>query len=522
MAVIYVNNQATEGFILGDDANAGTFALPKLTLANAYSTAVDGDTICFLTPNGRWFEDMSSGYLFFNKASLTSGIDFVSFDPSRPAKIGGVSGAFSVRVATSGHRFQGIDIYSGANANTSVVGCSSGTAITGIRFRQVKFVVNHDIDSTVAYIVQQAGAGLHTGWSFEDCELHDNCRLINGIYIQYSDCRIVRTKINLKRFLTATALRIGTSVATMHIESCELEGDVGILQSQAMTVNSQIQILNSKINGRSHSAIWNGSGSGTKLKLILRNINGVGEVSGFSVAGNNVVVDSHNHESLAGNVAMGYPTDGAYSDVTATVVDGHSTAWAESTGHAVLFGAGAVNPVLVDHHAVALFAPFAAVFKGTGGKVVRGKFVGGSSETLLFKGAVDWNLRDVEALQNVGGVLLEMRNGDTAPVASGMDIQNNYFLVTAGSLMDIGALTTQEDGTSIVDFNRYAVEGSGTWGTVRGMTVSSLDAVRAAWTGVETNDDNSYEPSFADTNGSQIETLERVRATSQRTQTDSP
>jgi hypothetical protein len=517
MAVIYLSNQAVEGFALGNDANAGTFAAPKLTLANAYSTAVDGDTICFLTPNGRWFESISLGYLYFTKVSLSAGIDFISYDPRRPAKIGGVSSTYSVRCDTSFHRFHNIDIVSGSASNTTIFGCSVNTAATDIVLKNCRIIANHDISSTSAYLLAQYGTADHLRWSIEDCELIDNCRYINGIYANYSNFRLLRTKVNLKRAVGGYALRIGTAATDVHVEACELDGDYGIAQIGAMTVNSQVRIIDSKIRGKTYAALFNGGGASATLRLHVRDTDSRGETNGFVVSGSYVEVDSARHKSLSGNIAMAYPNDGAYTNVTARVVDGITSAWHSSTGHSILFANGALNPVLINHHSTANSSPYAAVIKGTGGKIYGGRFDGGTAQTLLFKGAINWTLRDVTARQSAGGSTIEIRNGDTTPVSSGMDIQGCQFLVTNGSLFNIGAITTQEDGTSIVDHNAYEVSGSGTWGSIRGTSVASLDAVRSAWTGVTTNDDNSYEIT-PDLMLYPAEELERARATSSRTQ----
>ena len=478
----------------GSDANAGTsISLPKLTLDSAYTAAVDGDSICFFDPWGIWQEDWSAlGYIQLNKASMTTGIHFWSFFPDRPAMIGGVSGAFSVRIATSGHRFSNIDIISGSTSNTTIFGCSTGTVMDNIRLRNVRVRNIHDIDSSSAYMVQLAGAGVHTGWSLVDCTLDAGpSTVINGINTGTSNgVRLHRVKCNLPRFGGGYSLRIGAGSQLVLVEECELDGNYGILQDTA-AASQDIIIVRSKIRGRTYAASFGGTSSGT-CRIFMRDTKVYGD--GLGIAGqSNITFDAEGLDCISDNVALGMPTDGAYSD-TRALLHGckSSTHGIGGSGHALLFGVGSVNAVVKRHYACSRRSGWGVVMKGTGGLLEDSDIVGGPMSTLYFKGANAWTVNRCSIVQDVGGSAIEVKNGDTTPLSSDLKITNSAFTVTDGELFDFGA-GTHEDGTSQVDYNRYRVVASGTWGNVRGTTVNSLADVRTAWDAyaVPTNDELS-------------------------------
>lgn len=494
MATIFVSKSGTDGA-------AGTKAAPHLTLEYAYSTAaVDGDSICLLDPYGEWFETWSAlGYIQFNKASMTTGVHFYSYDPSRPARIGGdptASGAYSVRIASSGHRFSNIDIYSSSASNTTIFGCNSSSVIDNVRLRNCRIVNYHDISSaSSAYMLQLAGTGVHTNWELQDCILDPGpAHNLNGIYTGNSDgFKIIRTKVNLPRYGSGYALRVYLGSVETYILESELDGNYGILQDTAAQ-GQEIVIVDSKVRGRTYAASFGGTSSGT-CRIFMRGTKVYGDSIGLA-GQSNIIFDAEGVDAVSDNVAIGMPIDGAYSNTQCLMENCKSSAVGISgSGHALLFGVGSVNAVVNTHLATARRSTgWAGVFKGSGGLIEDSHFVGGGTSTLYFKGAADWTMIGCHAIQEVGGTCVEVKNGDPTPLSSGLKLVNNKFTVTNGSLYDWGS-AAHEDETSTVDYNVYQVLASGTWGNIQGVSVTSLATLQAEWDAypITTNDDNSVE-----------------------------
>ena len=156
---------------------------------------------------------------------------------------------------------------------------------------------------------------------------------------------------------------------------------------------------------------------------------------------------------------------------------------------------------------MANFASFGAVIKGQNGVIKDSKIDGGTAQSLLLKGTINWQITGNIINKNVGGIAVDIRNGDPTPIASQVVLKRNDIEVSNGNLFTIGTLTTQEDGTSVFDNNEYSVIHDGTWGTARATTVSSLQEVRDAWTGVTTNDDNSREKAYGSESGNLVSIL---------------
>lgn len=491
MAIINVSKD-------GDDGNDGsTVALSKLTLSAAHTAAVDGDLIRLCTPGGEWREDSGSGSLDFTKASMTSGIDIVGMDPRNPPIISGVSGSASVRITTTGYRFKNVIIDTSSDSNTILVQITAGTAIVAA-FQKVKFVSSHDISSATAYLVSVTGAAAHS-LTVEDCEFESWSRYMHGVLLGGTGAhRFIRSRINMSRVQSGVyGLRIGTDVTDLVIDKCEFDGYYGIFQSGEVVANCIYKIKDSIINGRNYAFLSNGAAASMRLKILVRNVISNGTTNGFSVTGNNTTVDAHELNSVSGNIAIAVPADGAYSGVQSRLVDCQSTAFS-SAGHALLIGAGNESSYIEGHHSAANFGSYAAVLKGTNGVMRNSKLDGGTAQNLLLKGAVDWEISGNHLTQNAGGICIDIRNGDSTPIASGVVFKGNKCECVDGTMFSIGALTTQEDGTSIFDENEYHVSLDGAWGTVRGTSCSSLQDVRDAWTGVTTNEDKSWLRSFSE------------------------
>ena len=490
MAAIYVAKD-------GNDANNGsTLALAKRTLEAAHTAAVDGDAILLATPGGEWREDFTTGALDFGKAAMTIGLDIIGIDVNNPPIISGLTGTVSVRITTSLYRFKNVIIDSSASTNTIVVQITSASAITAA-FERCKLICTHDIYNGAAYIVSMSGAGAHNLF-MEDCEMLSYSPWMNGLYLAGGGIhRLIRSKFNLSRFNNGVnGMRIDNGVVSLTINECEFDGYYGILQSGAQTLDATYRITDSIINGRHYAFLTNGAAATKRLNIFVRDTKFYSDNIGFVVAGNLTTVGIHNSESRAANVAFGFPADGAYSGCRSNITDCHTTTYA-SGGHALLIGDGSERCYIDKHHSNGQFGSWSAVIKGSNGLIENSRFDGGTAQTILFKGTTGCEMTGCRIVQNAGGVAVDIRNGDPTPIASGVVFRGNVVEVTNGSLFSIGALSTQEDGTSVFNDNEYHVVYDGTWGTVRGTACSSLQNVRDAWTGVVTNDDDSYERQYS-------------------------
>jgi hypothetical protein len=470
----------------GDDADAGTLASePKQTIVSAFAAASAGDMIMLIDPYGTYVENTSAlGYLNCTQA----GVFVAGAYPKRRPTITGVSGTYSVRVNAADVVWSNLDFSTSNDACTSIVNCTSSTSFTGWKFYNVDFVVNHSV-STAMYMLVIQGTGAHDNWHLTDCKIEANGRSFNGgILISNADnFRMTRSTALLPRYSVGSAFR-STGANDIFLESCEFDGNWGFRQD-SVAASSLIRLVDCKVYGRSYASLIQGTSSGTQT-IVARRTTAIGDGQGFVLDGANISFDVDGLLSVASNMGFGGPSESSTN--VDGVISNSNTAVYGTTGHGLLVGNGAVNVSVINHQSSTISGGYAAVIKGDKGTIHGGNFIGGTNQTLLLKGATNWTARDVFALQNVGGSLLEMRNGDSSPIASGNDVQGSTFIVSNGSLFDIGD-APQEDGTSIVDRNQYLVHGDGTWGTIKGTTVGSLAESIAAWDATGTNDANSLE-----------------------------
>ena len=499
MATIYCSNGTGENpsSFVGDDANDGsTKALAKATFVAAYNAANDGDRIVCMGAFAQYAETNLLGYLFLDKSGLNTGLEITSEFHNRKAVLSGPEngGTYSVRIASSGHRLHNIDCATSNDGQLAVLAAIANSSINDIHLRNVDLICNHDVGQTSNALIV-SGSGQHSNWEISNVEVVDSTGNINGFQLSLEDFRISRSKCNLSTNGDRIGIRILPTCGTGIVEDCEFAGNIGFAQLNEMTVSSSIRIFNTVIRGRFYAALFNGADESNELRLTLSKIDSVSTINGLSTAGDNIVAELYDVESVAENLAIAFPGE-AGNNIVGRIYDSLGITFGNTSGHSILYGAGSKDALLFRSRGYSSFVPFAAVIKGDGGTIVDSVFAGGQRQTLLFKGATNWTARGNTLIQPVGGSALETRNSDTLidlgdgnppaiVVSSGNDIQDTDIIVTSGDVLDIGAIPDQTDGTDIVDLNRYTLTGDAVWGSVQGTVVTSLTDVRNTW-----NNDN--------------------------------
>jgi hypothetical protein len=462
----------------GNDSNDGAKATPKLTISGAKAIAVDGDQIVLLDPHGEWFESHSSGTMTFGISSASLGLDIKSWDPRRPARIGGTTGSSSINILESAVRFHNVDLCTGSDSTLSIVQATASK--TGLEFYGCNFVPLHDIDTIGGYAINCAQSGL----VLEDCEVVQNARSLLGFFLNGDGVRMRNVKAMLRsRLDSATSgscgVRIHSGARNLEFLDCKFGGAWGIRHSAASTASTQFRLVRCELYGvDAQAAVFAGASSGT-LTVISRDNVFFGS-QGCLVAGSDCILDEHGSKSYSGNVSLGAPTDGAYTNVRGLISDHEATCWDTAVGHTALFGNGSTNSEVRRLKSLGRSAAYGSVFKGTG-KIHDSYIEGGSQDTVLYKGGAGWEMKNLEVVQNAGGTALDVRNGDSTPIASDLDFQYSTFVVTDGELFDIGATPAQHDDTLVLDNNTYVVDSGASWGTIEGTSVTSLSEVQAAW-----------------------------------------
>jgi hypothetical protein len=165
---------------------------------------------------------------------------------------------------------------------------------------------------------------------------------------------------------------------------------------------------------------------------------------------------------------------------------------ATSTGtHGALIGHGATGCVVKDLTSITN-GDYGLVVKSCSGNTISGGiFSGGagSARAALYLKGCSANTIDGSILISdaSGKTCIYIQASDSGTKPSGNTLRNLLCKVSAGSVFAWAA--AQDGGTHVVDYNRYRLCGTGTWGTVQAATPATLATVRTAWG--DTNDSHS-------------------------------
>ena len=168
------------------------------------------------------------------------------------------------------------------------------------------------------------------------------------------------------------------------------------------------------------------------------------------------------------------------------------------TGHGAVVGAGSDGVVFVGNTVIGgnnSSVGQGLVIKEAANAHIEGNDVrGGYLSGLYLKGAYGCTVVG-NTIHNAYAASAALRvgvNNDSGQVAHDNTVRRNRFIVAAGTALDFGN-ATHDSGGSVVDENVYTLLGAATLGAVRGTTVATLTALRAAWSGYDrrNNDRNS-------------------------------
>lgn len=211
--------------------------------------------------------------------------------------------------------------------------------------------------------------------------------------------------------------------------------------------------------------------------------------SGYIVSGGSYQSDTVHAVCFGADAATGgNPTSGQVLDTTITC----------TSGHAILFGHGSLNMTMTD--CTIYGGDHAIVFKESTGHIATGCTVYcGTASAVYFKAATNCVFTEgtIYGQQATSVGLIELAAGDTGNKTSLSGVTHSEVLITAtvtGTEVFSWATATGDDGYGINDYNRYSL-GKGTWGSVRGTTIRSLDHLRAVWStySVTNNDSHSVQ-----------------------------
>ena len=168
------------------------------------------------------------------------------------------------------------------------------------------------------------------------------------------------------------------------------------------------------------------------------------------------------------------------------------------TGHGAVIGAGC-SDVHFDSNTVVGGSNTSngqglVVKNATGGRVTNNTIMGGYLSTLYLKACsgVLFEGNKVYNRYSTSSALKLAVNSENASKASRNTIRMNEFYANVGSLISWDN-SSGDGGGNECDQNVYNAAGSATWGSVRGMTISSLADLKAAWSSYDRpgNDQNS-------------------------------
>lgn len=155
-------------------------------------------------------------------------------------------------------------------------------------------------------------------------------------------------------------------------------------------------------------------------------------------------------------------------------------------GHCALIGAGCDGVTFVGNTVIGgtstSLGSALIVKQATNIVLLRNTIISGGNSGLYFKAATDCQAYDNDIRCNYSTAMALRVGRDTAnsDTCSNLTIRRNRFHVTSGQAINIGP-DIDDSGGSIVDENVYVVAGSGSLGSVRSNTVTTLSGLRAAW-----------------------------------------
>lgn len=437
MATYYVNAST------GNDSNTTTQALspstPWLTINKAVQNVVGGDIVNIAA--GTYQENSGSGYLNWNKFP-SSLVTFQSLSGVASDVVIQSASGTTTEMLISGFNvlFQNLTFSNRSNTVPNVIRINSGFNVT---FKGCRIIVTSSSSLTNQGILAPIPASTSlTSLTIDGCTITqsgaDNC---DGIYLNTSDVTGVIDTIAVKNSSINVIRR------PLRLEGCtNVLVDFNTLVSTVSASGGTCCSLGID-NAASSAGVF--PASGTITRNILYTAGGHACLVGAGVTS----------ATVAGNVIIGGNTVSAGQGLV--IKEGSNIVATDN----LIFGGynsgiyvkGAQSPTILRNVCINLFSTSSAL-------------------------RIDKNLTDV------GGANF-----------SNVTCRYNYCVSTIGPMFAYGVNANETGNNSVVDYNVYDVRGSGTWGSIRGTTVSSLASVKAAWNGYGTPGNDTHSLASAST-----------------------
>ncbi|MHC5541346.1 DUF1565 domain-containing protein, partial [Singulisphaera rosea] len=411
-----------------DSTGNGSQATPWRTINKAYLAAANGDTI--LVADGTYQENSGSGWLQLSRQDAAITIAGQNGTSSN-VTVQGTSSAQEVIYQGTNLTFKYVKFVGRDGNTTRIMRFNGGGSLTliGCTFTVVSSTVQTN---------QCFASGLNTTGSFIGCTF-DGCTFNQvgsnpayGIYI----------------------LSLGpTSV----IDSFTIKNCIGI-------VNKCPCSLNNATNVNVTNNLWISTDPTVGYGLIL------GQDS--SMSGSNVYAASG---TIAGNIiwAQGGHACLIGAGVTAALVQ----------GNIIIGGSNASNGQgLVIKEGSNIVVKDCAIFGG----YLNGMYIKGAQSPTLLRNTV------VNLFATATAFRVNANQTDPGANWSNALCQYNYIIAPLGTAIFIGLANAETGSSSVIDSNVYDVRGSGTWGTVRGTTLTGFASLATAWTGYGTAGNDSH------------------------------
>lgn len=462
----------------GNDSNDGlTPATAKLTIWSAFNAVPAAGGVTVWVDAGTYTENVAaSGYFLFTK-SFTNMVT-----------IRGVPGTLPIIINSSG----------------SYVIRPNGTC-NNIRFR------NLEIKSTAAVLSFVFGNSALTNFELVECTFTDTNSRTSAVNLSNAS----NSGIAIKRCTFVGNAGFATTVTTCANSRIIGNSYTGVAAANNLTV-SGTSTVNSNTGSLTSIAIAGGATGNThtiranSVRNIVHTGGGVGTESTLTIERNTVTAGSgvrgiaisgyttggkcnSNTITSAGDTALGWPIDGGTSVCTGHEINNNLITNTGTNGHALLVSTGSTSVTVSGNTSNASGGgAYGLVLKGTNNTVTSNTFTGGTANGILLKDCSGCVVTGNTINSGGGGSAIALEFNGSTLNPTNCTVTGNTFYVTTGSLYN---QALAEIGTgNIVNSNQYSVSGSATWGSLLGLSVSSLAQVQARWAAaydVTTNDNAS-------------------------------
>lgn len=486
MTQYYVSNAATNGFVVGNDANAGTAkGTAWLTVEKALATVAAGDTVNI---NAGTYVESSSGNGYLNlRGVFASTVTFQTDSGARDVTIKGNN--------TNGYTM----LQQGAVARITfrhLTWDSPGSA--GVHTARL---IDYDITSLTFYncaFLARVAAATQT-FAFRALSSTSNAFTWSGILFDGCSFTGNTSDTTLASYAIQMSARPAFESATITAQEAK---DIQFLN--CTVVNTLCAASFFGLNGPNPTM----SGASDAAALTIRG------GSWRTTGGTGSVTLEVGYDSTPGTLLLQRNA----GLITAVVED----AFIEQLGgsHAMLIGAGSVNTVF-QRNLVKGTVNYAMVCKENNGSVIRRNLFYSSSGSsannaaLYFKGCqgakayANTLIADYNGANTNAGLMYG--TGDTGNTVKGVRCFDNWVVAGGNSW---ACRVVALDGTYVTtqDENVYDLNGSATWGNVLGTSCAALSNAQTAWgaTGTGYEDANSVNVASA-----QIVTYARATTTSE-------